>query len=109
MIAVDFSRRNELSELMDAEGTDFATFRECLVDLAKVNRLTLAYRPTLSFLKRLAANGALPRRRAIRLVDVGSGSGDMLRRIDRWATENGYKSTSLESTSIRGRRRPPHN
>ncbi len=91
MMALDFSRRNELSELMDAEDTDFATFRECLVDLTKVNRLTLAYRPTLSFLKRLAVSGALPRNRAVSVVDVGSGSGDMLRRIDLWATAEGYK------------------
>ncbi len=91
MMALDFSQRNELSELMDAEDTDFATFRECLVDLTKVNRLTLAYRPTLSFFKRLAASGALPRHRAVSVVDVGSGSGDMLRRIDRWATAHGYK------------------
>jgi SAM-dependent methyltransferase len=91
MMALDFSRRNELSELMDAEDTDFATFRECLVDLSKVNRLTLAYRPTLSFFKRLAASGALPRNRAVSVVDVGSGSGDMLRRIDLWATTEGYK------------------
>ncbi|MDR3407389.1 MAG: methyltransferase domain-containing protein [Methylovirgula sp.] len=91
MMALDFSQRNDLSELMDAEDTDFATFRECLVDLTKVNRLTLAYRPTLSFLKRLAASGALPRHRTVSVIDVGSGSGDMLRRIDRWATAHGYK------------------
>ncbi len=91
MMALDFSRRNELSELMDAEDTDFFTFRECLVDLAKVNRLTFAYRPTLSFFKQLAKSGALPRHRAISVVDVGSGSGDMLVRIDRWATAHGYK------------------
>ena len=91
MMALDFSRRNQLSELMDAEDTDFATFRECLVDLTKVNRLTLAYRPTLSFFKRLAASGALPRHRTVSIVDVGSGSGDMLRRIDLWATAHGYK------------------
>ncbi|MEJ0049929.1 MAG: methyltransferase domain-containing protein [Methylovirgula sp.] len=91
MMALDFSRRNQLSEMMDAEDTDFATFRECLVDLTKVNRLTLAYRPTLSFFKRLAASGALQRHRTVNVVDVGSGSGDMLRRIDLWATTEGYK------------------
>jgi hypothetical protein len=115
MMALDFSRRNQLSELMDAEDTDFATFRECLVDLTKVNQLTLAYRPTLSFFKRLAASGALPRHRTVSIVDVGSGSGDMLRRIDLWATTEGYKfdlvgvdaSALLRQTfSIIGRQRP---
>ena len=50
--ALDFSRRNALTELMDAE-SDEATFRACLVDLAQVNWLTLAYWPTLRFFGRL--------------------------------------------------------
>jgi 2-polyprenyl-3-methyl-5-hydroxy-6-metoxy-1,4-benzoquinol methylase len=87
---LDFSRRNALTELMDSDETDFETFRACLIDLAKVNRLTLAYRPTLAFLDRLRRSGGLPRDRAITLIDVGSGSGDMLRKIDQWATRYGY-------------------
>lgn len=87
---LDFSRRNALTELMDSDETDFETFRACLIDLAKVNRLTLAYRPTLGFLDRLRRSGGLPRDRAVTIVDVGSGSGDMLRKIDRWATRYGY-------------------
>jgi SAM-dependent methyltransferase len=83
--AIDFSRRNVLTELMDSDETDFATFRDCLVDLAKVNRLTLAYRPTMRFFADLARSGRLPRDRAVSVVDVGSGFGDMLRKIDRWA------------------------
>jgi SAM-dependent methyltransferase len=90
MATLDFSRRNALAELMDAEDTDFSTFRDCLVDLAKVNRLTLAYRPTLAFFKQLATAGALPRNRKISVVDVGSGSGDMLRKLERWAATRGY-------------------
>ncbi len=83
----DFSRRNALTELMDAQDSDFATYRACLVDLAKVNRLTLAYRPTMRFLSRLAASGRLPRDRPVTIVDVGSGYGDMLRKIDRWGAQ----------------------
>src|SRR5215469_1909391 len=78
---VDFSRRSTLAELMDSDETDFATFRACLVDLAKVNQLTLAYRPTMQFFRRLAAAGRLPRDRAVSVLDVGSGFGDMLRKI----------------------------
>lgn len=88
---LDFSRRNALTELMDSDATDFETFRACLIDLAKVNRLTLAYRPTLAFLDRLRRSGGRPRDRAITIVDVGSGSGDMLRKIDQWATRYGYE------------------
>lgn len=85
----DFSRRASTPELMDAEDTDFETFRGCLVDLARVNRLTLAYRPTLRFLDSLADAGRLPPSRPLAVVDVGSGYGDMLRAIDRWAVARG--------------------
>jgi len=75
---------------MDSSGTDFETFRACLVDLAKVNRLTLAYRPTLQFFESLAKFARLPRDRAIAIIDVGSGAGDMLRKISRWAARRGF-------------------
>jgi SAM-dependent methyltransferase len=86
---IDLSRRSTLTELMDAEGMDFATFRAYLVDLAKVNRLTLAYRPTMRFFADLTASGRLPRNRTVTVVDVGSGYGDMLRKIDCWAVQRG--------------------
>jgi len=91
MRALDFSGRNALSELMDSNDTDFTTFRACLVDLSKVNRLTLAYGPTLQFFERLTICGRLPQDRTISIVDVGSGSGDMLRKIDFWAARRGFK------------------
>ena len=89
MAALNLSRRYDLTELMDSDATDFDTFRACLVDLAKVNRLTLAYRPTMRFFAQLTAAGRLPRDRAVTIVDVGSGYGDMLRKIDRWGAQQG--------------------
>jgi SAM-dependent methyltransferase len=97
---LDFSRRNALTELMDSDETDFETFRACLIDLAKVNQLTLAYRPTLEFLDRLRRSGGLPRERAITIVDVGSGSGDMLRKIDQWAARYGYYEVDLVGVDL---------
>jgi SAM-dependent methyltransferase len=91
MTALDFSRRSALTELMDSDETDFATFRDCLVDLAKVNTLTLAYRPTLRFFTDLDRAGRLPRDRIISVVDCGSGYGDMLRKLDRWAARRGLR------------------
>lgn len=85
MTAVDFSRRASLTELMDDDAVDFETFRGCLVDLAKVNRVTLAYRPTLAFLDRLRAEGRWPKDRPAVILDVGSGYGDMLRQVAGWA------------------------
>ena len=91
MPTLDLSQRNTLSELMDSDETDFETFRACLVDLARVNQLTFAYRPTLRFFEHLANSGCLPRDRAITVIDVGSGFGDMLRVIDSWAVQSGFR------------------
>ena len=38
-------------ELMDDPALDAATYHAVLGDLAKVNRVTLAFRPTLAFLR----------------------------------------------------------
>src|SRR3974390_1050872 len=90
MVGLDFSHRNALTELMDAD-TDYETFRACLVDLAQVNWLTLASWPTLRFFGPLERSGRLPRDRTLSIVDVGSGYGDMLRVIDRWAARRGLR------------------
>lgn len=71
-------------ELMDADDLDPAVFAAVLTDLAKVNRITLAARPTLNFLTK-----ALAGRTHFRLLDVGFGDGDMLRIIAAWAQKKG--------------------
>ena len=89
-MGVDLSRRvrpSELPEWMD-EPCMYEDFRKCLVDLGQVNRLTLAYRPTLAFLEGLV--GVRPTR-SLRIVDVGSGGGDMLRCVERWAKRRGIE------------------
>lgn len=88
-MSLDFSHRSDLTELMDADDTDYETFRGCLVDLAQVNVVTLAHRPTLDFLNRLRRTGRLPKDRPATLLDVGSGYGDLVRAIDRWAQHHG--------------------
>ncbi|NDV89388.1 methyltransferase domain-containing protein [Aurantimonas aggregata] len=89
MSAIDFSHRAKTPELMDTEDCDFATFRGCLVDLARVNRLTLATRPTIAYFEKLAKSGRLPTGRPVEIVDVGSGYGDMLRCVAEWAARRG--------------------
>ncbi len=81
----DFSHRSAEPELMDTEATGFEEFRGCLVDLERVNRWTMTYRPMMAFLEMLARRGLLPSDRPLVVVDVGSGYGGMLRSIDRWA------------------------
>lgn len=85
MKAADFSRRSVQPEIMDAEELDGETFGACMAYLAKVNRLTFAYRPTLRFFEELARSGRPSPKRAVSVLDVGSGSGDMLRAIHTWA------------------------
>ena len=74
-------------ELMDADDLDPETYAAVVADLAKVNVVTMAARPTFAFLAR-----ALARHRGgpLRVLDVGFGDGDMLRRIARWAPRNGH-------------------
>ena len=78
------SRRLEAEELMDDPALDAGAYHAVLHDLAKVNRATFAYRPTLDFLSR-----AIDARKSFRLLDVGFGDGDMLRRIARWTKRRG--------------------
>ncbi|WP_217430816.1 methyltransferase domain-containing protein [Sphingomonas bacterium] len=77
------SIRADAEELMDADDLDPAVYAEVVADLAKVNVVTMAARPTLAFLDRAV------RGKRLRLLDVGYGDGDMLRRIARWAAKRG--------------------
>ncbi|HEV2576485.1 MAG TPA: methyltransferase domain-containing protein [Acidobacteriaceae bacterium] len=60
----------------------YEEFRDCLRSLEQVNRWTLGYRSTLSWLEQLLS--PFPRE-PIHILDVGSGGGDLLRQIGAWA------------------------
>ncbi|KQR83632.1 methyltransferase domain-containing protein [Sphingomonas sp. Leaf343] len=75
--------RAQAEELMDADDLDLHVYAAVVADLARVNTVTMAARPTLAFLKRAV------RGKRLRLLDVGFGDGDMLRRIERWAARRG--------------------
>ena len=76
--------RAQAEELMDADDLPAETYAAVVADLARVNTVTLAARPTLAFLDRALAGA-----RTLKLLDVGFGDGDMLRRIARWAGKRG--------------------
>ncbi len=88
MASIDFGSRSERDELMDTETVSYGEFRDCLVDLAAVNRLTFAKRPTLDFFDRLLESRRM-KSAPLEVVDVGSGYGDMLRTIHAWAKRRG--------------------
>ena len=81
---MSLATRSQAEELMDADDLDAATYADVVGDLASVNTVTMARRPTLDFLARAIAG-----RKTFRLLDVGFGDGDMLRRIARWAAARG--------------------
>jgi 2-polyprenyl-3-methyl-5-hydroxy-6-metoxy-1,4-benzoquinol methylase len=92
---VDFSLRvapRDLPELMDGD-CSYEEFRDFLCSLEQINRLLLGYRPTLAWLKRVPHRSREP----LHIVDVGSGGGDLLRQIARWARRRGI---AVELTGI---------
>lgn len=105
------AERLHADELMDDPALDPETYHAVLGDLAKVNRITLAYRPTLDFLTR-----AVGRRSHFTLLDVGFGDGDMSRAIARWASARGIVAEltgvdlnpgSKAAAETKGSRGPP--
>lgn len=84
---LDFSRRAELTEIMD-EPCEREYLRPYLESLARVNRWLMAMRSTLAWLDSLHLQG---NGEPVRILDVGCGYGDGLRRIKRWARERGIR------------------
>jgi SAM-dependent methyltransferase len=81
---IALGERIRRDEQMDDPALDPVVYDRVLRDLSRANAWTFAGRPTLSFLAR-ATHGMS----AFRLLDVGFGHGDMLRRIARWARRHG--------------------
>ncbi len=88
----DFSHRaapHTLPELMDSPAS-LDTLRGCLHSLRQINTLTGSYTPTLAFLSRAlrysrARGIPFTPQKPLRILDIGSGGGDTLVRIARWA------------------------
>jgi 2-polyprenyl-3-methyl-5-hydroxy-6-metoxy-1,4-benzoquinol methylase len=96
-------------ELMDADDLDADTYAAVVHDLAKVNTLTMARRPTMRFVRTVRDRLVKQRMAALmkddnslryrlgpvkmKILDVGFGDGDMLRTIARWAEKNAVDAT----------------
>ncbi len=75
--------RATAEEQMDAADLPADIYARVLADLDRVNRATMAPRPTMAFLDRAVGD------RPFRLLDVGYGDGGMLRAIARRAARRG--------------------
>ena len=85
--APDFRTRAQLEELMDGPCSR-EEMRACLRDLAWTNRWTMAYRPLLQWIDS-QANELSAHADTIRILDVASGYGDGLRKLEQWALARG--------------------
>jgi len=90
MTTVDFARRSSATELMDSPSIGFDEFHQCLRQLTIVNGCVLAYRPTLRWLKAMLRDA--PADKTISILDVGSGGGDMLRKIRQLTRQRGINA-----------------
>lgn len=86
----DFSERSKQAELMDTEQVDYDEFAHCLRNLEFINSCTLAYRPTLRWIRSYTVKGSAGKgsaskgpagKESVTILDIGSGGGDMMRKI----------------------------
>jgi len=87
--------RSDAKECIDDPQVDARTLRQTYNQVKRINVYTLGYWPTMSavgyFLARYGRN------RKIKIMDIGCGDGETLRRIDNYARHRNY---SLELTGI---------
>jgi SAM-dependent methyltransferase len=94
---INLATRCRDEEQMDSLELDTAEYAEVLHGLARVNRWTFTAHPLFAYLDAAAKN--LVR---FRLLDVGFGEGDLLRRVAVWAKRRGI-SVSLVGVDINPR------
>jgi len=82
--------RSTEDEWMDDAAAGEAEFALALEQLGRINRLTFAFHPVLSWLDRLVAETGA---HALSILDVGCGGGQMLTAIDAWARQRGVTVT----------------
>ncbi len=85
---INLTTRSEELELIDTEHLDYNQSNAFLKDLGLINKLTRAYSPTLQAIEKIIKTKRTGKPEPIKILDVGSGYGDTLRAISRWAAEN---------------------
>lgn len=80
------AQRSAQSEILDGR-VDTAELAKILADLARFNGAMMGHWPVLQWLNR--ATRGLPPEQPLTLLDIGSGYGDLLRAVRRWANKKG--------------------
>ena len=78
-------------EKMDLEGYSLEDLENCLADISRINRWTFQNWPTLEFVEKAYRKHTQKNNSAMKLVDVGCGSGEMLYEIAHLAKDKGMK------------------
>lgn len=92
---LSLAHRITQNELMDDPGISFPEFQQTLFEIEKINRMTGSYRPTLAAIEILAK--ICLKNQPLRILDIGFGNGDFLRRIASWAKQ---KRVAVELTGV---------
>ena len=82
------AHRSARTERLDEDDVPPELVAACLSDLAAVNTVTLARLPTLGFMHRAVRRAS---GKPLRVLDLGCGEGDMLRRLHRWSRRTGHR------------------
>lgn len=80
---------------MDSADLSLEEFRDCLHSLETINHLTLAYRPTLQWLRPW-----LESHEPLCILDAGCGGGDMLRQIARQLPPHRLQQQSVQLLGV---------
>ncbi len=87
-VFANFSRRNErLVEYMDDPGADEAALFRTYAQFTVINRLLSRWRTVYKrYIRPLGKDG-----NTVTVLDIGFGGGDILRDLDRWAKQDGFR------------------
>ena len=88
-MALDTTYRTDLEESMDDFSMDNEGLVTALDDIARINQLLGGNSVTLDGVKTLIKD--FPKNQTISIIDFGCGSGDMLRMLSKYGTQNNLK------------------
>ena len=87
---INLAKRSEQLELIDTESPGYDEWCIILNELELINKLTFAYSPTIKAIDRTLKARHEGQQRPVKVLDVGFGYGDVLRRLARRAVKKKY-------------------